>query len=412
MENKKTFNKTFWILISIGLAVRLVAMAGTYFGDLFAIHWAPNLWVEHGIFTIYSHATAENPDAAWVYYPPLMFFTTSAWQWVMERLGFDVLNILTLLRDGDVGRVPLLSIAALKLPYLVAEVLFSIVVLKNLKQRQLKYFLYFWVLNPVIIYYIYTIGQYDILPALCVLLAVKEFRGGKNNSMAFWIGMAAAFKIFPVVFAALLILNRGRTAKEFTRLCLIASIPIIFSVAPFLMAGDFAALKSFFVYPGFSGGGKLHNPENLIKYTVFFGLFAYFAFQARKNPDVGEKVLINCQALFFAFLLLITFNGNYTLWVMPFFLISETGQKRLRIYYALYFGFLFLSAMTFYAIPTARTLTPLIPQAAGWPGIADLCKQRGITPVHKIFKLLMKLTCLAITVASLRMVKKSEDNVV
>lgn len=65
-------------------------------------------------------------------------------------------------------------------------------------------------LAPLVLVSVTIFGNNDIVPALCLVLAVSAFAGGRSNWAGALIGVGALVKFYPLLFAAFLVARDGR----------------------------------------------------------------------------------------------------------------------------------------------------------------------------------------------------------
>ncbi len=202
--------KKILALTIIGLVLRLVLMPLTIHPDFRAYGYAAYLISQKGEgLTFYDHISRLPRDNklveiygdGWFIYPPLAYISHALFMGVLSPVyPWNTFQLLI----ADMGaaiqdpHLPWLLILS-KLPYLVADGIILWLLWKIVEPRNRNFVVICWIFNPVILYGAYMMGQFDIFIALFVLLAayLSEKRHPVWGGVA--LGLAAAFKPFPLV---------------------------------------------------------------------------------------------------------------------------------------------------------------------------------------------------------------------
>lgn len=358
-------------------------------------------------------------------YPPsIAFFFTSLYALFSPVLPTMILNNLTsntsylpvrlfsmfqLLQPGT-----LTFIFISKIPYLVFDVALSILVL-HIVDDQKKALLAFklWIANPISIYICYVMGQFDIIPAFFLILALYFFKKRRELSSIASIGISAAFKVFGLLFLPpmAIIYSKEHTGlkskgKHLSLMLIVGALPLIVSqIATFLTPTYYESAnlawpvtseingfygKTFYIMG--QGGNILGTSLFYLlsystKFTTFsfdtiyvvillYGLFLlgvnYFA-----DWSLGKvwKAFLVFLLAYYAFSL---FHPQWFLLGLPLLilLVSEDRRRYFGIYVlvvSLFFVYLGYWNDFFTSI-----FIPIIHQAYFWPGEIDLLNGLGL----------------------------------
>ena len=99
-------------------------------------------------------------------------------------------------------------------------------------QKKARAVLLFWLLNPIIIYNAYLHGQFDIVPIFFVVLALYLAKQERPAWAAFFIGIAACFKIYPLLFLIPTVLILSQAWRERVKLILLGIVPYLVFLLP------------------------------------------------------------------------------------------------------------------------------------------------------------------------------------
>jgi hypothetical protein len=193
-----------------------------------------------------------------------------------------------------------------------------------------------YALNPIAIYSVAVHGQFDVIPTLCLTIAVVRMRHEPRPVRAgFWLGVAAAFKTWPLfVLPALLAPLRSMWKRA-----LVAIIAIGVFVAALLVPWPFfgrETVTGVLRYRGALSWWGLSSMAYLRGVAVSPSLFSIIFFA---SMGVISMLLIATRtpAVLGALLLLLTFyvtapgfGLQYLVWIVPIALLAD--QRRGLVY--------------------------------------------------------------------------------
>ena len=310
--------------------------------DLFFINIFPALMKEKNVYDIYYYFSKNLPNASYLYYPPLTYFTFGSFQHVYSYLSSTFSNWMMVLYNLEISGFQgqaadfiktsrnvhiFKDLFLAKTPYLFFDILTIVAFITLIKNRvQARTLTLLWLFNPVHIYSTYLIGQYDIIPSLFVLLGILIF---KNNLYLgiFTLGIAAAYKNYAFLFILIIILVYAKTWAFRLKLALISSIPYLISLLPTLIHNPFWAVYSFLpkIYLNRSVplvGWPLYS--QYLKYVVLtFTLFAIFALASSiKIKDKYRLVIgLSLSAVLLVYAFYPKMSFHYLVWEMPLVLL-------------------------------------------------------------------------------------------
>ena len=341
--------KIFFFLLGLGFIIRLILMPISTHSDLFSLNFYPPLLIENGIWDVYSYLEEKSPKL--FYYPPLTYYIFAAFQFSYTFFSDSFIPWMNELRslneEGFKGQAPdyiiktnnsniFKDLFLAKVPYLLFDIL-AVVVLLNFAKRKIinSKNVIIWILNPILIYNAYIFGHFDIIPIFFILLAFYFLSKNKYYLSIFILVIAAAYKIYPLLFALPIIMVYGKSPKEYFKLGIILSLPFIISLSPTLISDPKIAIFAFtkklfnFYHKNLS---EWEIYSNAFKYSLiifsYFLLLIFCKFSKLKNRwylCVGTGLI--------TVLLLLTLvyraHFHYLIWTAPFLVLWFKQTKKL-----------------------------------------------------------------------------------
>lgn len=317
-------------ILILALLIRLLVMPFFFHPDIKSQYFHFQ-FLSQGVLNIYQYL--DNNKSSLPYqdtfnYLPLTYFTFGITNIVLSP--FQAPNFTKWINDWgpnkyDYPNLPF-YLLVLKIPYLVIDFLMALILFKLTKSLNL---MTFWFLNPINIYLIYILGNFDILPAFLTLLSYYLLQKNRSYLSFFILGLAVAIKFYPLIFIPFYF---PYFKKNYKRILLFIS-PIIISVLPFLFSSYF--LNSFL------GSGLTQKllEFKLINIPLFPILYILiFTYSIFKNLPLYISVFL-LSLIFFP---LVKFHPQWIMWFLPFIYITAYYYPKLSFFSVIYFIFLFL----------------------------------------------------------------------
>lgn len=229
----------FWAIL-----LRFLIMPFFFHPDLKDHHQRTNYLYTQGVLNIYdflrqdSYTKEHNLDFS---YPPLAYFTIGSYQYLISPiLGSDFQKWT---RDYSDYRynTPLVFryLFSLKFIYLIFELLTGLLIYKLLiNSKRQKLALALWFLNPINLYAISAIGQFDIIPSFLSVLCYFLWNKKKILLAGLSLGTAVAFKTYPLLFLPFYLLTKNSLKEKIV--FLVTSLGIYgITILPFLNSKAF-----------------------------------------------------------------------------------------------------------------------------------------------------------------------------
>jgi Gpi18-like mannosyltransferase len=320
-------------LLILAIVLRVLVAAFFFHPDIKTFNYQAS-FLKQGVFNIYSYLVdnkARLPLKDNFVYFPLTYFTLGGYQAAISPIlgrGFDSWlgnpDSATMVTNPNIFGYML----ALKLPYLVLDILVAYMLLKFIEDRKKaqKAFL-IWLFNPITIILIYVYGNIDIFPVVLTVFSLLLIKKDKLKSAVAILGLAAGFKLYPLLLVPFLALA-GKNTKE--KIWLVAIPFLIFGAicVPFL-SGAFvqSALISGLTTGTFSPSFSVGFGESIIVGLVGMTVLFFYEMLINKKPNV----LIYWIALLMIIFSFSHFHIQWLLWVAPFITIILAEDSDLTL---------------------------------------------------------------------------------
>ena len=318
-------------IVLLAIVLRILVAAFIFHPDIKTFNFQAS-FLRNGVFNIYSHLINNKENLPlkenFVYFP-LTYLTLGGYQAVLAPIlgkGFDSwlanADSFEVVVDPNIFKY----LFALKLPYLVLDILIAFLLLNYFKDKSLgkKAFL-LWLFNPFTIFFIYAFGNVDIFPTLLVLASLLYVKKDKKSLAALMLGLAAGFKIYPLLFVPFLILS-GRNLKEKIKLgaipfAVFGAVSLPFLSPAFLESTLISGLTTRMFNPGISVGFG----ESIIVGLMLLSALFFYGLLVDKKINLFNYWLATLLILFsFSH-----FHIAWLLWIAPFLVILAVRKTKL-----------------------------------------------------------------------------------
>lgn len=323
----------FWAIF-----LRFLIMPFFFHPDLKDHHQRVNYLFSQGVLNIYeflrqdNYTKEHNLDFS---YPPVTYFTLGFYQYLISPvLGSDFQKWT---RDYSNYRyeTPFIFryLFSLKLIYLIFELLTGLLLYKllsNSHKRNLG--LALWFFNPINLYAIFAIGQFDIIPTFLSVLSYFLWYKKKILYSGLSLGIAIAFKTYPLLFLPFFLLSKNKLKDKI--IFLLSSIGIYgITILPFINS---KAFQNDVLFSGLSTRIfqlKLSIADhNLSVFVILYlSLIILYVFIRSRIPLY--IFFITTLALVFS---TIRFHPQWIIWLMPFLTLAYS-EGRLNLKYIIFF---------------------------------------------------------------------------
>lgn len=329
-------------IILLAVLIRLLVMPFFYHPDIKSQLFHMQ-FLSHGVFNIYDFVDKNKSNLPYtniyVYLPFTYYFFGSVDYILSPLYPHDLYQWL-----NDWGETQnnypnmIFFMLVLKIPYLIFDLLTGYILYKIYKNKKI---LYFWFFNPISIYLIYILGNFDIIPAFLTLLSFYFIKNNKQFWSYLTIGFAIALKMYPIMFLPFLFFYDKKNIFKNIKYSIFSLIPLILSILPFIKQ------KSF--YDSFLGSGLTqkileYKINGLPIFPVFFTLILIAYFFSKSKYKFEAAIL----QIFLIFIGLVNFHPQWIMWFFPFMIIFFINSKiKNKIFFMIFFSLIFLYIVLF-----------------------------------------------------------------
>ena len=326
--------KNLWIALIVAIVLRLAVSGMTFHPDLSGQLLTGYFFAYKNVTNIYdflahlpaTHPLVKNFGVGDIFiYPPLTYFTLGSFLklesfFVPEKFFLDLMNGVTIYQPGLPWKLIIF-----KLPYLFIDISMAFVLASLFDtEKQKKWAFLLWLFNPITFYATFSMGVFDIIPAIFTVLSLVFAKKKQLGLSAVMISLGAAYKQYPLFLLPFVVLS----AKGFWNRVKVVGfgvVPYLLTVAPYLSSSAFKAMvfgpksqKMFYMEWMLSGA------EGLYPYLLGYVLLVLHAFR--------QRLLINKLWKYYLgyFLVLYSvshFHPQWFLWISPFIVIELVSNN-------------------------------------------------------------------------------------
>ncbi|MBL7078337.1 hypothetical protein ISS42_01605 [Candidatus Shapirobacteria bacterium] len=327
--------KGFLLLVVLGILLRLLLAASTLHPDLASIISSSSLLYREKVLNIYDYLqnapdnnlVVQSYGRRFFTYPPLAYFLLGGLGFLFSP--FVGKEVFIKLLSGPVAFAGLgfnLSLLALKLPYLIFDLLVLFFLRKMFSDEKKRFWVsLLWWFNPVAIYASYMVAQFEIIPLFFVIFSLWAHLAGLGILGVVLLGLGAGLKMFPLFFLLPLAFLSFKTVFNRLKAIVIGIGVYLLTILPFSTSSAFRenvlfsnqSQKMFFAQLPVSGA------EGIYIFIFLFCLICYYAFYDKNIIHLSNYYLF----ILLAFFSVTHFHPQWFLWVTPFLIINLVESK-------------------------------------------------------------------------------------
>lgn len=344
-------------LLILAIFLRLLVSALLFHPDIKTIAFQTS-FLKKGVVDIYpyllNNRTMLPLKEEFVYFP-LTYFTVGSYQLLISSiLGSQFDDWINDAGTSSVVNNPniFMYLVLLKLPLLFMDISVAYLLLNYFHDKKKgKQAFNLWLFNPFTIVLIYAFSNIDIYAVLLTVIAFLYIKKEQLIKAGIFIGLAASFKLYPLLFVPFLFLKAKTTNEKL--LTILVPVGILLAIViPFLSPAFIqSALVSGLSTRIFSPGITIGFGESII--IGIFLLSALFFYGLLFDKKVK---LFN----YFAILLFIIFSFSHfhiswLLWIAPFLVIISVKKSSLS--WPILFWIIFAISIPLFYADRAMTLS-------------------------------------------------------
>jgi hypothetical protein len=361
-----------------------------------------------GVVNVYEYMKVNKDNLGFkdtFVYPTMAYFTLGSWAYVTQPiLGQPFQNWLYDWGESRWTNPQLFrQLFVLKLPYLFFDLLCGVLIAYLVEESLRKRALVVWFFNPLTLYIIYGLANFDIIPTFLTLFSLFFFQKNKLLASGLSLGLGISLKLFPLLLLPFFVLSLLKKENKRGLILFLIGVIMMVLLTLCLFFQDFLAT---------SGSGMATQmlipivilPFNL-KIPIFYLLYSSLLLGCLFSKNTWESLNVYILATFWLVLSLINFHPQWLLWSLPFFAIIITKESKLLIQG----GLIFISFIFFILIFEDRFLTLGILSPI-FPNIYDVAnlEQTLFTYIPKTFleitaRLIFIITILTILIPQILM---------
>ena len=372
--------KKFWLIILIGLILRLVIAGFTFHPDLRTPPLSSAVFFQEGSVNFY-HDSSKLDKQDVLDKLPLNYFINLTFHSILRPfVSTNIENQFFTDQSRLYGNPQFwFYLIYAKFPMIVFDTALGILLSFVVEGTLRKKVLILWLFNPFTLWVTSAIGQDDVYAAFFIVLSWFLIKRNQLNWAALSLGAGGAIKSAPFLLVPLLI-GLGKNWTERALILILAALPYLATVVPYLGVANFrhnALLapqlsKSLYANIPLSGG------EMILLVPTILGLLYLFYFSKKRET----KDFLNFSIAVLLLILSFThFHLQWFLWVLPFlllWLINHWDQGIRWAMVGLSVGLLIMLFL-FESSLQVKLLSPLIPALDSASGLKELLTdQQGI----------------------------------
>lgn len=327
-------SRNLWVALIVAIVLRLTVSGISYHPDFSGQLLTGYFFGYKNIVNVYdylvslpaTHPLVKNFGVGDIFiYPPLTYFTLGTLlkittPLVSEKFFLDIMNGLSIYQSGLSW-----NLIVLKFPYLVIDIAMAFVLaslFENEKRKKWAFLL--WLFNPITFYATFSMGVFDVIPALFTVLSLFFAKKNKLYLAAAMISLGAAYKQYPLFLLPFVVLS-AKGFWERVKVALWGIIPYFLTIVPFLSSSAFKAMvfgpksqKEFYMEWMVSGA------EGIYPYLLGTFLLIWHAFQSKIVANNLWKYYLGSFLVLFS---VTHYHPQWFLWVSPFIVIELVSNS-------------------------------------------------------------------------------------
>jgi hypothetical protein len=320
-------------LLILAIILRLLVAAFLFHPDIKTYNFQAS-FLKKGVFNIYTYLVQNKKTLPlkddFVYFP-LTYFVLGGYQAIVSPvLGNDFNSWLANAGSNSMVKDPNIFkyLVILKFPYLILDIAIAFLLKRFFddKEKANKAFI-LWLFNPFTIFLIYAFSNVDIFAVLLTVVAFLFLKKEKLISASMVLGIAAGFKLYPLLFIPFLFI-KGKDLKEKIFILLVPAVILGAIVIPFwsqsfVQSALVSGLTTRIFNPGFSIGFGESMIVGLFSVSTLF----FYAWLIDKKTN-----LFNYWVVLLIFIFAFShFHIAWLLWIAPFMVILACRKPSISL---------------------------------------------------------------------------------
>lgn len=329
-------NSQIQYFLVLAILLRLFLMPFLYHPDIKTYHFQAS-FLQNGVWDIYSYLVENKKQLPlkeeFVYFPLTYFFLGSYQILVSPLLGSDFSQWVKNPAESAIGEIGVYRyLFLLKFPYFLVDIAIGFLLTSFFVDSQNKKRVFLlWLFNPFSLYLIYIFSNVDILAVFLSLLSLLFLRLRKPVLAGIFLGLAAGFKVYPLLFLPFYIAYLNDLKQKILLICS-SLITLGLIILPFLNSVAFreSALTSGLTTRIISGGLDIKFGEALLPAVVGIGLLLFKAYYEKNELYTFENLVKILLAVLLIVYSTIHFHIQWLFWSIPMVVLVIVQNKDLE----------------------------------------------------------------------------------
>jgi hypothetical protein len=247
----------------------------------------------------------------------------------------------------------------------------------------------FWFFNPVSLYAIYALSQFDILLAVLTVSSLILVKRRHLPLAAFLLGLGVMIKSYPLLLLPFIIF-RTSNWRQFTMTLLASLFGILIPLLPVLNSPAFryTMSQSNLMARIFEAGIEIGGGQKLPIYVISYTLIFWYSWKRKASLDLLPEFLSTTLTV----LMFAHFHAQWVIWTLPFVALVwiRDQHRHLPIYLCLGLGFFITNFLLADQFVLLALFSPLNNQALLIPSLTDIFKSfADLSLVQSLFHTLL-----------------------
>lgn len=327
-------------------------------------------------------------------YPPLTYFSLGVYQFLIQPMLGNSFHSWLFDFSGlsSTSIYVFRYLMLLKFPYLIFDLLIGLFIYRYLPKDKKDSGLIFWFFNPLNLYAIYAIGQFDIIPSFLTFLSWYLWEKKLFKLSGLSLGLAASFKSYPLLLLLFFLFSKEKLNEKLTHSFLALAFYFL-TILPFINSESF---RQNVLFSGLTQRiFQLHIPLGGFHLSIFYILFTFLIILRIKFRSLPLWAFV--LSTFLAIFSISKFHPQWIVWVTPFltlaFIYSKINLWKIAL---LCLSFFMIFALFGDKFLTTGLLSPISPIFLEIPPLTDLLSSSQTHIMQTLTQTLFGLSSLLI----------------
>jgi hypothetical protein len=364
-------------LLFSALILRLFFSAFFFHPDIKSHHFHAQ-FLTRGVVDIYAYISANLtrlPYRDTFNYPPLTYYLLGSWNAVSRVvLGPDLISWLNDWGPAGYSHPRMFEfMLVLKLPYLILDFLIGFMLLRFNRRSDTNLLLAgFWFFNPVSLYAIYMLSQFDVICAALTVFALLQTKDRRLFPAALALGLGTMLKSYPLLLLPF-VLFRSVNLRQLSTALIGFFLGLLLPLLPVIASPEFYYTMSHsnLMQRVFAAGIEIGGAQKLPIFVIIYALTLWLSWGRKKLTDLLPEFLTVTLSV----LLVAHFHAQWAIWSLPFVAVVFARCSPARtwpVFVAAAAGFFLTNILLYDQYAFLGLFSPLNPLAMVFPPLPEM----------------------------------------